>query len=85
MAGMNECGDRLYRGKSGGRNRLQRSGEDSRLFHIILKGCYDMDYQIIEKPAFDAVGKARKFTTVNGENLRKIPQFWQEFNSPTLL
>lgn len=44
-----------------------------------------MDYQIIEKPAFDAVGKARKFTTVNGENLRKIPQFWQEFNSPTLL
>ncbi len=48
-------------------------------FNIILKGGNDMDYRIIEKPAFDAVGKARKFTTVNGENLVKIPQFWDEF------
>ena len=48
-------------------------------FHIILKGGNDMDYRIIEKPAFDVVGKARKFTTVNGENFRKIPQFWDEF------
>ncbi len=38
-----------------------------------------MDYKIIEKPAFDVVGKARKFTTVNGENFVKIPQFWDEF------
>ena len=48
-------------------------------FHIVLKGGNDMDYRIIEKPAFDVVGKARKFTTVNGENFRKIPQFWDEF------
>ena len=48
-------------------------------FHIILKGGNDMDYRIIEKPAFDVVGKARKFTTVNGENFIKIPQFWDEF------
>jgi AraC family transcriptional regulator len=48
-------------------------------FHIIFKGGNDMDYRIIEKPAFDVVGKARKFTTVNGENFRKIPQFWDEF------
>ena len=48
-------------------------------FHIVLKGGDDMDYRIIEKPAFDVVGKARKFTTVNGENFIKIPQFWEEF------
>ena len=48
-------------------------------FHIALKGGNDMDYRIIEKPAFDVIGKARKFTTVNGENFVKIPQFWNEF------
>ena len=48
-------------------------------FHIALKGGNDMDYRIIEKPAFDVIGKARKFTTVNGENFIKIPQFWNEF------
>jgi AraC family transcriptional regulator len=48
-------------------------------FHIILKGGNDMDYRIIEKPAFNVVGKARKFTTVQGENFIKIPQFWDEF------
>jgi len=48
-------------------------------FHIVLKGGDDMDYRIIEKPAFDVIGKSRKFTTVNGENFIKIPQFWDEF------
>ena len=48
-------------------------------FHIELKGGNDMDYRIIEKPAFDVIGTARKFTTVNGENFVKIPQFWDEF------
>lgn len=38
-----------------------------------------MDYKLVEKPAFDVIGKSRKFTTVNKENLRKIPQFWSEF------
>ena len=37
-----------------------------------------MDYSIIEKPAFDIVAKARKFTTLQGENFIKIPQFWDE-------
>lgn len=44
-------------------------------FHISLEGGTDMDYKIIEKPAFDLVGKSRKFTTRQGENLVKIPQF----------
>ena len=38
-----------------------------------------MDYRIIEKPAFDIIGRSRKFRTVNGENFIKIPQFWQEY------
>ncbi|MGD1119845.1 MAG: AraC family transcriptional regulator [Dehalococcoidales bacterium] len=48
-------------------------------FNIELKGGSDMDYKLIEKPAFDVVGKARKFTTVQGENFVKIPKFWTEF------
>jgi AraC family transcriptional regulator len=48
-------------------------------FNIVLKGGNDMDYTIIEKPAFDILGRSRKFRTVNGENFIKIPQFWQEF------
>ena len=48
-------------------------------FHILLKGGNDMDYRIIEKPAFDVIGRAREFTNINGENLIKIPQFWEEF------
>jgi AraC family transcriptional regulator len=48
-------------------------------FHIRLEGGFNMDYKITEKPAFDVVGKARRFTTANGENFVKIPQFWTEF------
>lgn len=50
-------------------------------FNIVLKGGNDMDYKILEKPAFDVIGKAREFTTVGGENFIKIPQFWGEFVS----
>ena len=45
----------------------------------ILKGGIDTDYRIIEKSAFDAVGKARKISLVGGENFRAVPQFWDEF------
>lgn len=48
-------------------------------FNIILKGGIDMDYKIIDKPAFDVVGRGRKFTTKNMEQAIKIPQSWQEF------
>ena len=48
-------------------------------FNIELKGGNDMDYRIIEKPAFDILGRSRQFRTVNGENFIKIPQFWHEF------
>jgi AraC family transcriptional regulator len=48
-------------------------------FNIILKGGIDMDYKIIDKPAFDVVGKAKRISLVNGENFRAVPQFWDEF------
>lgn len=37
-----------------------------------------MDYRIVEKPAFRVVGKALRVSTKDGENLRRIPQFWEE-------
>jgi AraC family transcriptional regulator len=48
-------------------------------FSITLKGDSDMDYRIIEKPAFEILGRSRKFHTKNGENFIKIPQFWHEY------
>jgi AraC family transcriptional regulator len=50
-------------------------------FNIELKGGNDMDYSIIDKPAFDVVGRGKKFTTADGTNFIKIPQFWQEFSA----
>jgi AraC family transcriptional regulator len=50
-------------------------------FNIILKGGNDMDYKIIDRPAFDVVGRGKKFTTAGGTNFIKIPQFWQEFSA----
>jgi AraC family transcriptional regulator len=52
-------------------------------FNIILSGGIDMDYKIIDKLAFDVVGRGKKFTTSDGTNLTKIPQFWQEFSAST--
>jgi len=37
-----------------------------------------MDYQIVDKPSFTVVGKALRVGTKDGENFRRIPQFWQE-------
>jgi AraC family transcriptional regulator len=48
-------------------------------FQIVLKGGDNMDYRIIEKPAFEVVCQSRKFTTVNGENFIKVPRFWDDF------
>ncbi len=48
-------------------------------FNIILIGGSDMDYRIIEKPAFDTLGRGRKFSHDQGENFVRIPQFWREY------
>lgn len=38
-----------------------------------------MDCQIVQKPAFDVVGRSRKFVETSEENLAEIPRFWNEF------
>jgi AraC family transcriptional regulator len=48
-------------------------------FHIELKGENDMDYKLIEKPAFDIVGRGREFSSEEGKSFIELPQFWTEF------
>jgi AraC family transcriptional regulator len=50
-------------------------------FHLSLKGDQEMDYKIVEKPAFTVIGKSMEVTTRDGENFRRIPQFWTECNT----
>jgi len=47
-------------------------------FQISLKGDVDMDYKIVEKGAFKVIGKGIRVTTRDGENLKRIPEFWGE-------
>ena len=47
-------------------------------FQISLKGDVDMDYKIVEKGAFKVVGKGLRVSTKDGENLERIPEFWEE-------
>lgn len=39
-----------------------------------------MDCKIFRKEAFKVIGKRIKVTTKDGENLKRIPQFWEECN-----
>ena len=48
-------------------------------FHIVLRGGTDMDYRIVEKTAFPVAITARQFTSIDGQNLKDIPAWWQEF------
>jgi len=50
-------------------------------FQIILKGGADMNFEIIEKPAFQVVtDEEGKLVFENGENFDHIPQFYREYN-----
>ncbi len=49
-------------------------------FHISLKGDKDMEYKIEEKAGYRVVGKALRVSNRDGENTRRIPEFWQECN-----
>jgi AraC family transcriptional regulator len=49
-------------------------------FHLSLKGDQEMNYRIEEKEAFTIDGLAIRTTCENGENMRRIPLFWEECN-----
>lgn len=42
-----------------------------------------MDCRIIEKPAFDIVGRSRRFAEDSEENRIEIPRFWDKFMNST--
>ncbi len=48
---------------------------------IKLEGAIPMNYKIIEKEAFQVVGVKRSYCYKNGENLRGIPQFWNDVHA----
>ncbi|WP_195573866.1 AraC family transcriptional regulator [Paenibacillus sp. 1001270B_150601_E10] len=50
-------------------------------FHFSLRGDQDMDYRIEQKEAFSVLGKKLRVTSIDGENLKAIPAFWNEMNS----
>ena len=39
-----------------------------------------MNHQIVEHPAFTIVGKALRVSMENGENFKRIPEFWETCN-----
>jgi AraC family transcriptional regulator len=45
-------------------------------FLISMKGGNDISYKIVQKPAFDVVGKVQKFTRTN---MKAPAQFWVDF------
>lgn len=47
-------------------------------FQITVKAVEEMNYRIIEKPAFQVYGIEGIFDIQNGENLKTIPQFWTD-------
>ncbi len=46
-------------------------------FHVEIKGGNDMDYKIVEKPAFELVGKSNIFTHENF--FKEAPKFWKKY------
>jgi AraC family transcriptional regulator len=47
-------------------------------FQIVLKGGKDMDYMLVDKPAFEIIGRSRQSTTVLEVNYKELPLFWME-------
>ncbi|QAS54332.1 AraC family transcriptional regulator [Halobacillus litoralis] len=51
------------------------------VIQVNLKGAEPMQYEIIEREAFETVGIKKELSCVNGENLTAIPQMWKEVNT----
>lgn len=47
-------------------------------FHFSIIGGVKMNYEIKDLSAFNVIGKMIPVTSENGENKKRIPQFWQE-------
>ena len=47
-------------------------------FHLSLKGDKDMDYRIVERKEYEVIGKVIRVSYKDGENRRRIPEFWGE-------
>lgn len=45
-------------------------------FSVSIKGDASMNYRIVEREGYKVAGISRKFTTLNGQNLKEIPEFW---------
>jgi len=48
---------------------------------IKLEGAIPINYKIAEKEAFQVIGVKRTYSYKNGENLRGIPQFWNDVHA----
>jgi len=48
---------------------------------VVLKGAQPLPYRIVNYPGFIAVGWEYRVSTVNGENQRVIPGYWDQFNT----
>jgi AraC family transcriptional regulator len=48
-------------------------------FHIEIKGDNDMDYKLVEVPAFDLVGTSHTFNVSNGEIYREGTKVWTKY------
>lgn len=46
-------------------------------FHVEIKGGSKMDYRIVEKPAFEVLGKSKLFTHENF--FKEAPNYWKEY------
>ncbi len=50
-------------------------------FQLTIKGDTEMNYRIVQKPAFQMYGIERIFDSKDGKNLIDVPNFWQELQN----
>lgn len=47
-------------------------------FQFTLKGVEEMNFKIVDKEAFDMYGVEKMITNIDGQNLKEIPEFWNQ-------
>ncbi|WOO43319.1 AraC family transcriptional regulator [Rubellicoccus peritrichatus] len=56
---------------------VKLSAYDRIFFRVEIRGGNEMDYKIIEKPAFEIIGKCKHFTNENF--FKEAPAFWKKY------